>query len=373
MERSVKRLAVLGSTGSIGQQTLAVVRALPQRFRVVALAAGGNTALLKQQVSEFQPELGYCTAGGEGTGLSLEEMAAYPGVDVAVIATAGKAGLAPVLAAARAGKTIALANKEALVMAGGIIIAEAERRGAKILPVDSEHSAIWQCLLGEVSAPERLILTASGGPFRRYPAARLTKVTAAQALRHPSWKMGKKVTIDSATLMNKGLEIIEAHWLFRMPLERIRVLVHPQSIVHSLVEFADGSVKAQLGCPDMRLPIQFALTYPERVASPELPRLDWDSLKTLDFEPPDGGKFPCLGLAREAARLGGTFPAVLGAADEAAVALFLDGKIGFMDIPRLVGKVLAQHQFTAEPDIEDIMAADGWARRCLLELAGGKR
>ncbi len=273
MEDEIKRLAVLGSTGSIGRQTLDVVRALPGHFRVVALAAGKNLDLLAEQVAEFKPEfISYFSGSDENGGaeahlaslggrfLPLEEMAAHPRVDTVVMATSGKAGLAPTLAAVKAGKNIALANKEALVMAGEIVTRRAKLSGARLLPVDSEHSAIWQCLGGEKQAPHLIILTASGGPFRDFTPAQLEKVTVAQALAHPSWRMGKKVTIDSATLMNKGLEVIEAHWLFDIPFDRIRVLVHPRSIIHSLVEFADGSVKAQLSRPDMRLPIQYALS-----------------------------------------------------------------------------------------------------------------
>ncbi|MBI2288346.1 MAG: 1-deoxy-D-xylulose-5-phosphate reductoisomerase, partial [Chloroflexi bacterium] len=279
MNHGKKRIAVLGSTGSIGQQTLEVVRALPDRFQVVGLAAGKNTALLARQIKEFKPEF-VCyqeqktqthLSDIEYELLSLEEIASHPRVDTVVIATAGKAGLSPTLAAIRAGKDVALANKESLVAAGEIITREAKLNSARILPVDSEHSAIWQCLRGETQPASQLILTASGGPFHQCSLAQLNEVTVEQALKHPSWQMGSKVTIDSATLMNKGLEIIEAHWLFDIPIDNISVLIHPQSIIHSMVEFIDGSVKAQLSCPDMRLPIQYALSYPERLANPQLP------------------------------------------------------------------------------------------------------
>ncbi|MFC2063264.1 1-deoxy-D-xylulose-5-phosphate reductoisomerase [Chloroflexota bacterium] len=378
---TIKRIAVLGSTGSIGQQTLEVVRALPEHFHIVGLAAGQNLTLLSQQINEFQPGLvGYQegkTPAPQPTGeyelLTMEEMAGHPEVDLVVIATSGRAGLGPTLAAVRAGKTIALANKESLVAAGEIITGTARQSQAQLLPVDSEHSAIWQCLQGEDQPASRLILTASGGPFRDYSPAQLEKVTPEQALKHPSWRMGRKVTIDSATLMNKGLEIIEAHWLFSMPLDSIKVVIHPQSIVHSLVEFADGSLKAQLSYPDMRLPIQYALSYPERMANPHLPRLDWDTLHNLTFEPPGTGAFPCLRLAIGAAERGGTYPAVLCAADEAAVTLFLSRRIGFTDIARLVEQALEQHRNTAHPTLEEITAADDWARQEVLQLTGASR
>ncbi|MGB2878479.1 MAG: 1-deoxy-D-xylulose-5-phosphate reductoisomerase, partial [Dehalococcoidales bacterium] len=314
MVNTVKRVAVLGSTGSIGRQTLDVIRAMPQRFRVVGLAAGKNLELLAEQIKEFKPEfIGFPSENKaierlkrivdiKNDLLPLDEIAASPEVDMVVIATSGKVGLRPTLAALRAGKDIALANKESLVSAGEIINDEARKSGARILPVDSEHSAVWQCLSGEDQAAARIILTASGGPFRQYSPEQLAEVTVEQALRHPSWQMGQKVTIDSATLMNKGLEVIEAHWLFSMPYDRIDVLVHPQSIIHSMVEFIDGSIKAQLSYPDMRLPIQYALSYPERLPNPRLPRIDWSLVKNLDFEPPDYDRFPCLLLAIEAGK-----------------------------------------------------------------------
>ena len=379
MASKVKQLAVLGSTGSIGQQTLEVVRALPKRFRILALAAGENISLLERQVSEFKPRFVYCRGGeagpvsGDHEFLSLEEMASHPEVDTVVVATPGRSGLSPTLAAVRAGKNVALANKESLVMAGQIILSEAKLNSALILPIDSEHSAIWQCLEGEKIPPAQLILTASGGPFRHYSPAQLEGVTPEQALKHPSWRMGEKVTIDSATLMNKGLEVIEAHWLFGMPYENIKVLIHPQSIVHSIVEFIDGSAKAQLSYPDMRLPIQYALTYPERLPNTELPRLDWNLISHLDFELPDPGTFPCLKLASQAGIKGGTYPAVLCATDEVAVELFLSHRIKFTDIAHLVEQVLAQHQAVAQPTVEEITAADAWARDKVLKLVSGDR
>ncbi len=378
MGNAIKQLAILGSTGSIGQQTLEIVRALPHRFCVIGLAAGENIHLLEQQVNEFKPRFVYCQderapaqlAIAEYERLSLEGIASHPQVDIVVMATSGKSGLTPTLAAVKAGKKVAMANKESLVMAGEIITMEAGLNGAQILPVDSEHSAIWQCLEGETQPAAQLILTASGGPFYGYSPAQLEGVTPEQALKHPSWQMGRKVTIDSATLMNKGLEVIEAHWLFDMPFDNISILIHPQSIIHSMVEFIDGSIKAQLSYPDMRLPIQYALSYPKRLANPQLPRLDWKHINSLTFEQPDFDTFPCLRLAIEVGKEGGTYPAVLCAADEVAVELFLSQRIRFVDIARLVEQVLEQHQVISHPTLEEIIAADDWAREIILQLAG---
>jgi 1-deoxy-D-xylulose-5-phosphate reductoisomerase len=378
MVSKAKRLAVLGSTGSIGRQTLEVVRSLPGRFRVVGLAAGKNLDLLAAEVAEFKPDFISYAASKDKTSLlsryehiSLEEMASLSNVDVVVIATAGTAGLGATLAAARAGKTIALANKESLVVAGEIITTAVKNNGARIIPIDSEHSAVFQCLRGEKQAPRRIILTASGGPFRSYSKKQMASITVAKALQHPSWQMGKKVTIDSATLMNKGLEVIEARWLFNMSIDNITVLIHPQSIVHSMVEFADGSVKAQLSCPDMRLPIQYALTYPDRPANDSLPRLDWKHFADLTFEMPDTDRFPCLRLAVEAGRQGGTVPAVLCVADEVAVGLFLGGRLGFTDIPHLIERTLEKHTSISHPSLEDILAAGNWGRQKAIALAVG--
>lgn len=374
MGNTVKKIAVLGSTGSIGQQTLEVIRALPHRFQVIGLAARKNTDLLTRQIEEFKPDFVYCQdkkvhlTNAEYKLLSLEDIARHPQVDTVVIATSGKSGLAPTLAAVKAGKNVALANKESLVMAGEIITNEAKLNAARILPIDSEHSAIWQCLRGETPPAAQLILTASGGPFCHYSPAQLKNVTPEQALKHPSWQMGSKVTIDSATLMNKGLEIIEARWLFDTPIDNIRVIIHPQSIIHSMVEFADGAVKAQLSYPDMRLPIQYALSYPERLSNPQLPRLDWSNTKDLSFEQPDFDTFPCLRLAIEAGRKGGTYPAVLCAADEIAVELFLSQRIKFTDIARLIEQTLTEHDATTHPTLDEIMAADAWARERARQL-----
>jgi 1-deoxy-D-xylulose-5-phosphate reductoisomerase len=371
----VKKIAILGSTGSIGRQALDIIRALPDELKVVALTGNKNLELLERQIREFhptmfsssvKPDIGY---GGEF--LSAEEIASHPEVDFVIVATTGKAGLSPTLAALQAGKTVALANKEVLVMAGKTIVREASLHQAQILPIDSEHSAIWQCLQGEENEPQRLFLTASGGPFYHYSQSQLAKVTLEQALQHPVWKMGRKVTIDSATLMNKGLEVIEAHWLFSFPFDSIQILFHPQSVVHSMVEFVDGSVKGQLSSPDMRLPIQYALSYPRRWTNSELPRLDWNKINSLNFEPIDYDRFPCLKLAVNAGKSGGTYPAVLCAADEVAVQLFLSYKIGFTDIAKIVQKTLEQHQNISQPSLEEILAADDWARECASRFSVG--
>ena len=365
----MKRLAVLGSTGSIGQQTLEVVRAFPDKLKVVALACGKNTSLLEEQVAEFKPRIVYADGVEDSekiTGveyLSIEDIASHPEVEFVVVATAGKAGLGPTLSAIRAAKTVALANKEVLVMAGEIVTAEAQRHQVEIIPIDSEHSAIWQCLRGEDSKTvARIILTASGGPFRLSSPEKLAEVTPEEALNHPTWRMGTKVTIDSATLMNKGMEVIEAHWLFGVEYSQIEVVLHPQSIIHSMVEFVDGSSKAQMSLPDMRLPIQYALTYPERWHSAIDTRADFAKLGSLDFEEVDLDKFPCLRLAMEAGERGGTYPAVLSAADEVAVGLFLTGKIGLPGISEIVARTLERHSAVEHPAIEEVIEADAWAR-----------
>ncbi len=377
----VTRIAILGSTGSIGRQTLEVVRANPDEFAVTGLAAGGNLTLLRQQMAEFHPTLVSSPSIGHADGhadghaedlpaapaksvhlVSLEEMVSAPDVDLAIIATAGKVGLLPTLTALRAGKQVALANKEALVIAGELVMNEARAAGLEIRPVDSEHSAIWQCLRGESpSSIKRLLLTASGGAFRDYRPEQLARVTPELALHHPTWQMGPKVTIDSATLMNKGLEIIEAHWLFAVAYDHIDVVLHRESIVHSLVEFVDGSFKAQLGTPDMRVPIHCALSYPRRLPNP-FPGLDLAAQTRLSFGPVDLGRYPCLRLARQAGAAGGTFPAVLSAADEEAVALFLDGDLPFTAIPDVVDSVLNSHAGIQHPSLETLLSVDTWAR-----------
>jgi 1-deoxy-D-xylulose-5-phosphate reductoisomerase len=378
-------VAVLGSTGSIGTQTLDVLRLFPDQFRVRALTAGSNVDLLVEQAQEFEPD---CVAIGDESCLprledrlsgtqvdayggedGLCRAAARPDVDVVVAAVVGFAGLAPVVSALRHGKQVALANKETLVVAGSLIRALLQETDGTLLPVDSEHSAIFQCLAGESEQVlERIILTASGGPFRTRDAATFADVTVDEALDHPNWSMGAKITIDSATMMNKGLEVIEAKWLFDLDVDQIQVLVHPQSIVHSMVAFADGSVKAQLGVPDMKVPIQYALSYPARWPAPH-ERLDWSDVSRLDFETPDVEKFPCLQLAFEALKQGGTAPAVLNAANEQAVSLFLDKEIRFTDIPRAIEQALERVPGTeADVDLDTLTDADAEARRCVQEL-----
>ena len=383
-----RRIAVLGSTGSIGRQTLDVVRAYPDRIRVVALAARGNVALLAEQAREFAPDLVACTGDDPAIDAQLASLlpnavrgiegltaaATHPSVETVVAATSGLVGVAPTLAAIRAGKTIALANKESLVMAGHLVIPEARRAGVAILPVDSEHSAIWQCLRGEPAPTvRRLLITASGGPFRRASREQMRDVTVAQALTHPTWQMGPKITIDSATLMNKGLEVIEAHWLFDMPYDKIEVVVHPQSIVHSMVEFVDDSIKMQASLPSMHLPIQDALSHPDRwdrTGTPLAHPLRWPDVARLDFEAVDYERFPCLRLAFEAGRIGGTAPAVLVGADEQAVALFLRGELPFAAIAETLEAVLARHEVIAEPSLEAVIAASTWAQDEVLRFHG---
>jgi 1-deoxy-D-xylulose-5-phosphate reductoisomerase len=374
MDQRPRRIAVLGSTGSIGRQALDVIRQLPDRFEAVALAGGKNAGLLAAQVAELRPkyvfaeaqspDLTAATAHAGSSFVSMDEMAVAPDVDIVLVGTAGAAGLMPTLRALRAGRPVAIANKEVLVMAGRLVRRAMLEGGGELRPVDSEHSAIWQCLWGEESHEiRRIILTASGGAFRDYDSSRLARVTAEQALNHPTWKMGAKITIDSATLMNKGMETIEAMWLFGVPMEKVEVVLHRESIVHSLVEFSDGSVKAQLGVPDMRLPIQCALAYPERMPTPPAPTLDLGAIGTLHFGRPDLDRFPALALAMEAGRRGGTFPAAMAAADEVAVERFLAHEIGFLDIPRVIEQVLERHDSVDDPDLETVLAADASARQ----------
>jgi 1-deoxy-D-xylulose-5-phosphate reductoisomerase len=372
----MKRIVVLGSTGSIGCQTLDIVRAFPEEFEVIGLAAGNNIELFKKQVKEFNPKHVCCInppmgafPGTEFT--AMEDMVCLGNVDQVMVALMGSVGLVPTLNALKAGKSVALSNKEPIVMAGGLLQEYVARYGGEILPVDSEPSAIWQCLRGEDNEILRLLITASGGPFRTTPLDELAAVTPEKALQHPTWQMGKKITIDSATLMNKAFEVIETHWLFEVPWERIEVVVHPQSTIHSMVEFADGSVKAQMGPPDMRLPIQYALFYPKRLPNTMIPRLDTTESHSFTFAPMEPGRFPCFDLAIEAGKKGGTHPAVLSAADEVAVQAFLDRKIGFMDIPKVIEKVLSEHKSLPGEKAEDFLAADRWATERTTELTSG--
>ena len=369
----MKRIVVLGSTGSIGRQTLDIVRAFPDEFDVVGLAAGSNHDLFRQQVAEFRPRHVYCVnppddlADNPALGAAftaMEEMAALGEVDIIMVATTGAAGLRPTLNALERGKAVALSNKEPIVMAGPLLKDYEARYGGAILPVDSEPSAVWQCIQGEGNEIRRLIITASGGPFRTMPLAEMAAVTPAQALQHPTWQMGPKITIDSATLMNKAFEVIESHWLFNVPWENIEVVVHPQSTIHSMVEFADGSVKAQLGPPSMRLPIQYALFYPERRRNPDdslIPRLDLGIAQALDFRPMEPERYPCFNLALQTAQRGQTYPAVLSAADEVAVNAFLRGQIAFTDIYRVVDSVVNAHTPAPGETLEELTAADAWA------------
>ena len=376
----MKNVVILGSTGSIGRNALEVIAKFPDRFRVIGLTAWNNSDLLQAQIVKFRPKVVAIAddcLGGELHGnlagydarpeilcghQGIIDVAGLPEADIVISAIVGSAGLLPTLKAVRAGKTVALANKETLVMAGHIFTAEVRNSGARLLPVDSEHSALFQCINGNgPDSIRKLILTASGGPFLGRSAGALEHVTAADALRHPNWQMGKKITIDSATLMNKGLEVIEAHYLFNMPADRVSVLVHPQSIVHSLVEFMDGSCLAQLANPDMKGPIAYALSYPERLCNVMEP-LDWEELSGLTFLKPDTNTFPCLRLAYEALECGGTMPAVLNAANEVAVHAFLEGMIGFNTIPVIIEKTMEAHMPEEARDIDLVIETDRWAR-----------
>jgi 1-deoxy-D-xylulose-5-phosphate reductoisomerase len=376
----LKRIAILGSTGSIGRSSLQVIEEYPDLFQVVALAAGRNIDLLAEQILRFRPKIVAVfdqrlakdllsnlkaetrvevLVGPEGYG----KVASYDDADLVLSAMVGAAGLGPTLSAIRAGKNVALANKETLVMAGALVMEEARLNQTTLLPVDSEHNAIFQALEGHRREDlKRILLTASGGPFLNMPTNELEEVTPAQALAHPNWSMGAKITIDSATLMNKGLEVIEAKWLFDIPVEKIDVHIHPQSIVHSMVEYVDGSVIAQMGIPDMRIPIAYALAYPERVEL-NLKPLDLFALQTLTFQKPDLSRFPCLNLAFAACKAGGTMPAVLNAANEAAVQAFLDNRIPFTGIATLVNQAMQEHVLDPAQELEAILEADAWARR----------
>ncbi len=378
MPQAAKRIVILGSTGSIGESACEVASQLPERLRVVGLAAGGRWRRLAEQahtlacrhVAIDAPDCLQPLAAAVGEAVratadprGLIDMVTARDVDQVLCAITGTAGLQPVLAAIRAGKDIALASKEVLVMAGELVMNEVRRCGVRLLPVDSEHSAIFQCLEGrDLATVRRLLVTASGGPFRQTPAADLETITPAQALAHPTWNMGPKITIDSATLMNKALEVIEARWLFGLGPQQIDVVIHPQSIVHSLVEFVDGGMLAQMGVPDMRLPIQIALLHPERLDS-GLPRWNLDAPTCLTFEPPDHDRFPALRLAKQALQAGGTMSTVLNAANEVAVDAFRAGRLSFPGIWRLVEAILDEHQPASQDDLEGILHADQWARQ----------
>ena len=380
----MKRIAILGSTGSIGRNTLEVIKHHPDKFKVVALSANSNIGLLRKQIDEFKPALiGFSDAAAAGRlkdpkvklfsgSLGLQELVRDKRIDEVVVAVSGSSALLPLLSALDCGKQIALANKEALVMAGSIIMRLSAKKKAKIIPVDSEQSAIWQCLDNQRDIEvKNIYLTASGGPFKDISIKKLENISVAAVLKHPRWSMGKKISVDSASLMNKGLEFLEAMFLFGAPPEKIKVLIHPESIVHSMVEFQDGVVIAQLSATDMRIPIQYALTYPQRLTN-SLPSIDFYKLKQLHFAKPDENKFPCLGLAYRAARELGTVPAVLNAANEASVECFLKEKISFLSIPKVIEKVLDKHQKKDNPGLNDILEADSWARQEAYEVIRGE-
>lgn len=378
-----KKIAILGSTGSVGTQTLSVIRAFPDRFQVQVLTAANNADLLIEQALEFLPTHVVITGethyrkvkealqGSAITVLAGEkalcEVAQLPALDLVLTALVGFAGLAPTLAAIEAGKSIALANKETLVVAGEMVMRYAQQYQVDILPVDSEHSAIFQCLLGEEGSIEKVILTASGGPFRGKDRTYLEKVTPLEALKHPNWKMGRKISIDSASLMNKGLEVIEAHWLFGLDMRQIDVIIHPQSVIHSMVQFVDGSIKAQMGLPDMKLPIQIALSYPDRIKN-SFERFNFIEYPELTFEKPDMEAFANLALAYEALNEGGVKPCVLNAANEVVVAAFLKGELGFLDMSDIVGETMAKIENMTDPKLSDFFEVDYHSRRIAEEM-----
>jgi 1-deoxy-D-xylulose-5-phosphate reductoisomerase len=388
---STRGVAILGSTGSIGCNTLRVIESLgPERFRIVALGAGRNVAKLAEQIAQYQPELVSVDSDESAQQLKTElttrhawlprivigeeglvEVATHDQADCVVSGTVGAVGFVPTLRALETGKRVALANKETLVMAGELMTSAAEKSGAELLPVDSEHNALHQCLRGEKrSEVRRIILTASGGPFRTRDKASIQNATVAEAMRHPTWNMGSKITIDSATLMNKGLEVIEAHWLFGFGVDEISIVVHPESVIHSMIELIDGSVIAQMGVTDMRHAIQYALTYPERCPS-ELPPLDLAKLSSLHFEAPDHERFPCVSLAYRALKTGGTLPAAMNAANEEAVKAFIDERISLLDIPRVIEHVMDEHRTSAVKDLEAVLNADRSGRASAQKAIAG--
>jgi 1-deoxy-D-xylulose-5-phosphate reductoisomerase len=382
----MKAISIIGSTGSVGVTTLDVVSRFPDRFRVVAMAAGRNLELLADQIRRFRPQLvsvetpklardlaqrmppGVTILHGSEGAIAV---ATHPEAKLVVSALVGALGLPPTLAAIKAGKDIAFANKEVLVVAGEVVTRAVREHGVRLLPVDSEHNAVFQCLEGRASeSVKRIILTASGGPFRQLPADRFSEITIKDALNHPTWRMGNKITIDSATMMNKGLEVIEAHWLFGLPAEKIDVVIHPQSVIHSMVEMIDGSVIAEMAITDMAIPAAFALAYPDRLPLDHLPPLSLIDCANLSFEQPDFVRFPCLRLAYEALRAGGTMAACLNAANEELVAGFLAGHIRFVDIPRHIETIMSRHHNPPARTLEDVIGTDGWARMAARELIG---
>ncbi len=361
-----KGLAILGSTGSVGTQTLDVVRTFPDLFDVVGLACNRNVELLSKQIEEFNPRYVYCNGSKQEKDLlfagdveerSLIDLVCHDDVDIVVTATTGEVAIAPTLAAISARKQIALANKETIVMAGEVVTSLASAEGVDLMPLDSEPNAIWQCIRGERATVSKLIITASGGAFRETPLDQLSSATPQQALRHPTWDMGRKITVDSATLMNKAFEVIEAHWLFGMPWEDIEIVIHPQSIIHSMVEFVDGSTKAQMSKPDMRLPIQYALLYPHRMENPKIDRFDPIAIGSLTFHDWDRERYPCFEMAIGFAKRGGTWPAALSGANDAAVDAFLKGQIGFLEIEQIIRAALDGHESVEEPELSDIIRA----------------
>ena len=375
----MKGVAVLGSTGSVGEQTLDIVRAFPNEFRVVGLAARRSFLPLKTQIEEFQPKY----VSFEGTDdekaefssnghvlCTMEEMVAFPEVDLVVSATVGDAALGPTIATIEAGKEVVLVNKEAIIMAGPILTQLARKHGVEFRPADSEPNAIWQCIRGEEQTVSKLIITASGGAFRDYDIDMLDRVTPEQALKHPTWDMGPKITVDSATLMNKALEVIEAKWLFDMDWDDIEVVIHPQSLIHSMVEFVDGSVKAQISPPDMRLPIQYSMLYPQRAPNEDIQRFDAVAAGELTFKPLDRSRYPCFELALDVAKRGGTWPAALNGTDEMAVEAFLGGRIKFTDIPLVIERALEDFTPIDDPTIEEIVAASRWGKERVAQIAG---
>jgi 1-deoxy-D-xylulose-5-phosphate reductoisomerase len=380
MSKKPNGLAILGSTGSVGTQTLDIVRTFPNDFNVIGLACNRNLELLETQIQEFSPRLINCNGSAEEMAslksngcqdCDLDAMVVDPDIDMVVTATVGDVALGPTLKAIDAGKDIALANKETVVMAGELVSARAKEAGVSLLPLDSEPNAIWQCIRGEDSGVARVIITASGGAFRNTPLSEMADATPEQALKHPNWTMGQKITIDSATMMNKAFEVIEAHWLFGVPWEDIEIVIHPESIIHSMVEFVDGSVKAQISPPDMHLPIQYAMFYPERLHNPSIKRFDPVATGALTFKPWEAERYPCFDMAIDFAKRGGSWAAALSGANDAAVDLFLKGKIGFLEIGIVIKEALEVHSSNETPDLEEIIAAGKSANARVVKLVEG--